>query len=79
MENLTVKIVDFKNALEAIDVQRNIFPEDGLLNILASLDRDLFQKESGISYPDDHVKYYLAYLSGAPIGITGLYYQPKCG
>lgn len=76
MEQLTVKIVDFDNALEAIELQRKIFPEDGLLNILASLDRDLFQKETGIQYPDDHVKYYLAYLSGHPIGITGLYYQP---
>lgn len=76
MKGLTIKIVDFKNALEAIELQRKIFPEDGLLNILASLDRDLFQKETGMYYPDDHVKYYLAYLSGQPIGITGLYYQP---
>lgn len=75
MKGLTIKIVDFKNALEAIELQRKIFPEDGLLNILASLDRTLFEKESGLTYPDDHVKYYLAYLSGVPIGITGLYYQ----
>ncbi len=76
MEQLTVKIVDFHNALEAIETQRKIFPEDGLLNILASLDRELFQKESGILYPDDHIRYYLAYIAEKPIGITGLYYQP---
>ena len=74
---LIYKVVDFSNALEAIDTQRSIFPEDGLLNILCSLDRDLFIRETSLLYPDDHVKYYLAYLDGDPIGITGLYYYPE--
>lgn len=69
------KIVDFQNAKEAIDVQRKIFPsEDGLLNILASLDRKLFIETTGLDYVDDHVKYFLAYMDNKAIGITGLYY-----
>ena len=75
--NLEIKVVDFTNAREAIEVQRTIFPEeDGLVNILASLDRELFEKETGLHYPDDHIKYYLAYSNNKPVGITGLYYQP---
>lgn len=70
---LEVKIVDFTNALEAIDLQRNIFSEDGLMNILNSLDYELFISLTNLPYPNDHVKYYLAYLNGIPIGITGLY------
>lgn len=76
-KNITLKIVDFKNAQEAIEVQRTIFlPEDGLLNVLASLDRDLFIRETGLAYPDDKVKYYLAYKDNEPIGLTGLYEEP---
>ena len=56
-ENLEFKIVDFSNALEAIDVQRSIFDEDGLLNILDSLDHDLFISLTNLPYPDDNVKY----------------------
>ena len=75
-ENLEFKIVDFSNALEAIDVQRSIFDEDGLLNILDSLDHDIFISLTNLPYPDDNVKYYLAYLNNKPIAITGLYYYP---
>lgn len=68
-------LVDRSNYKEAIKIQRDIFPnEDGALNILASLDRELFQKISGLSYPDDHVKYYLAENNHEYVGITGLYY-----
>lgn len=67
--------VDKTNYKEAIETQRSVFPhEDGTLNILASLDRSLFQKITGFSYPDDHVKYYLAEVDYKHIGITGLYY-----
>ena len=72
--HLEFKIVDFSNALVAIDVQRSIFDEDGLLNILCSLDYDLFISLTNLPYPNDHVKYYLAYLNNKPIAITGLYY-----
>lgn len=66
--------VDFNNANLAIEVQKNIFPnEDGILNILASLDRNLFMELTDLSYPDDGVKYYLAYVDGKVVGITGLY------
>lgn len=75
-EDLTFKVVDFKNAKVAIEIQRTIFEEDGMLNILASLDRELFIEKTGINYIDDHVKYYLAYLNNIPVGITGLYYYP---
>lgn len=74
---LEIKVVDFTNAMIAIDVQKRIFDEDGTLNLLASLDRDLFMKEAGIFYPDDGVKYYLAYLDGEVVGITGLYTDPN--
>ncbi|MDE6141192.1 MAG: GNAT family N-acetyltransferase [Bacilli bacterium] len=74
--NLEYKVVDFSNALEAIDVQRDIFEEDGLLNILDSLDYNLFISLTNLSYPDDHVKYYLAYLNNKPIAITGFYHYP---
>lgn len=75
-DNFEVKIVDFTNALEAINIQRSIFLDDGLMNILNSLDYSLFLSITGLPYPDDHVKYYLAYLNGIPMGITGLYYYP---
>lgn len=76
-DNLTFKIVDFTNALEAIEVQRSIFDDDGLLNILDSLDHELFISLTNLPYPDDHVKYYLAYLGSVPIAITGLYEYPN--
>ena len=66
--------VDFSNYKKAIEIQRQIFPnEDGTLNILASLNRDLFIKKTGLFYIDDHVKYYLAIEADSIIGITGLY------
>lgn len=69
-------LVDEKNCLKAIEIQNSIFPkENGAINILASIDRDLFIKVSGIDYPDDHVKYYLAKVNDNYVGITGLYYE----
>ena len=66
--------VDFSNYKIAIEIQHNIFPnEDGTINILASLDRDLFIERTGINYLDDHVKYYLAEKDSKYVGITGLY------
>lgn len=66
--------VDFSNYKTAIEIQHNIFPnEDGTLNILASLDRNLFIEKTGINYIDDHVKYYLAKKDSKYVGITGLY------
>jgi Acetyltransferases len=68
------KIVDFKNVKVAIEVQKSIFlGEDGTINLLASLDRDLFMKKTGVFYINDNVKYYLAYYNENPIGITGIY------
>lgn len=72
-QDLEFKIVDFSNALVAIEVQRNIFNEDGILNILCSLDYELFISLTNLPYPDDHVKYYLVYINSKPIAITGLY------
>lgn len=75
-KNIYFKVVDFSNAKQAIEVQRKIFPtEDGLLNILASLDRNLFIKVTGVDYPDDNVKYYLAYFQNKVVGITGFYFD----
>jgi ribosomal protein S18 acetylase RimI-like enzyme len=72
------KLVDFSNYQIAIRVQKEIFvQEDGTINILASLDRNLFNKVSGIFYHDDGVKYYLVYSCKQLIGITGLYYQKE--
>ncbi len=69
-------LVDKNNYLKAIEIQNSIFPkENGALNILASLDRDLFIRVSGVDYPDDHVKYYLAKENNDYVGITGLYYE----
>lgn len=77
MHNLEFKMVDFNNFPLAITVQKEIFPEeDGSLNILASLDRDLFNNLTSLDYIDDHIKYYLAYNKNAPVGITGFYYYP---
>nr|MBP3258416.1 GNAT family N-acetyltransferase [Bacilli bacterium] len=68
-------LVDKNNYKKAIEIQRMIFPkEDGALNILASLDRDLFIEKTGLDYVDDHVKYYLAKVDDNYIGITGIYY-----
>ena len=68
-------LVDFTNYKKAVEIQNNIFPkEDGTLNILASLDRELFIQRTGIDYEDDNVKYYIVYDNGEEIGITGLYY-----
>lgn len=73
---MNLDIVDFNNYKVAIQIQQEIFPqEDGRLNILASLDRNLFMKLSGLYYPDDNVKYYIASIENTPIGITGLYYE----
>ena len=66
--------IDFSNYKIGIQIQKAIFPnEDGTLNILASLDRDLFIEKTGINYIDDHIKYYLAEKDLKYVGITGLY------
>ncbi len=71
---LEFNIVDFTNVMDAIKVHHEIFPnEDGTLNLLGSLDRELFMKVSGLFYVNDKIKYYLAYLGNEIIGITGLY------
>lgn len=63
------------NYKEAIKIQKEIFPsENGTLNILASLDRETFIKNTKVEYIDDHIKYYLAKDNDNYIGITGLYY-----
>lgn len=68
-------LVDKRNYKEAIKMQNNIFPNaNGALNILASLDRDLFIKWTGLDYVDDHIKYYLARKNNRYVGITGIYY-----
>lgn len=71
---LEFKIVGFSDVESAIKLQKEIFPsEDGTLNLLASIDRDLFMKTTGVYYIDDKVKYYLAYINDELVGITGLY------
>lgn len=71
---MELTIVDFNNYKKAIKIQNEIFPdEDGTLNILASLDRDLFMETTGLFYDDDNVKYYIASINNISIGITGLY------
>ena len=68
-------LVDKSNYNEAIKIQNSIFPkENGALNILASLDRKLFIKITGLKYVDDHVRYFLAKKDNTIVGITGLYY-----
>ena len=68
-------LVDFTNYKKAIEIQNTIFPEeDGTINILASLGRELFIEKTGIDYVDDHVKYFIVYDNNEEIGITGLYY-----
>lgn len=72
--NLKFIVVDFHNVKDAIELQKEIFPnEDGTLNLLASIDRDLFMNITGVYYIDDKVKYYLVYYDGKLVGITGLY------
>ena len=67
-------LVDFTNYKKAIEIQNTVFPnEDGTINILASLDRELFIKKTGIDYGDDNVKYYIVYDNNEEVGITGLY------
>lgn len=75
---MTIELVDFNNYKIAIKIQNEIFPnEDGTLNILASLDRELFMKKTGMFYEDDNVKYYIAYINNEAIGITGIYHYQK--
>lgn len=51
---MTIELVDFNNYKKAIKIQNEIFPnEDGTLNILASLDRELFMKKTGMFYEDE--------------------------
>ena len=45
------------------------------MNILASLDRELFIEKTNLFYPDDKIKYYLAYMEEKIIGMTGLYIE----
>ena len=67
-------LVDFTNYKKAIEIQNTVFPnEDGTINILASLDRELFIKKTGIDYVEDNVKYYIVYDNNEEVGITGLY------
>ena len=67
-------LVDFTNYKKAIEIQNTVFPnEDGTINILASLDREIFIKKTGIDYGDDNVKYYIVYDNNEEVGITGLY------
>lgn len=71
---IKLKLVDFTNYKKAIEIQKTIFPhEDGTLNILASLDRDLFMQKTSLFYEDDHVKYYIAYDNDEAVGISGTY------
>lgn len=68
-------LVDKDNYKDAIEIQKSIFPnEDGTLNILASIDRELFIQVTGLSYVDDHIKYYLAKVDNRYVGITGIYH-----
>ena len=68
-------LVDFSNYKKAIEIQNEIFPdEDGTLNILASLGRDLFIEKTGMNYVDDHIQYYIVYDNNEEVGITGLYH-----
>lgn len=75
---MIIKPVDFNNYKVAIKIQNEIFPhENGTLNILASLDRNLFIKETGILYDNDSVRYYIAYINNEQIGITGIYHYQE--
>lgn len=75
-EYMKLELITFKNYKEAIKIQNTIFPhENGTLNILASLDRDLFTEKTNLFYPDDKVKYYLAYIEEKIIGMTGMYIE----
>ena len=72
---MRLELVDYTNYKKAIEIQNEIFPEeDGTINILASLDRDLFMRKTGLFYEDDHIKYYIAYDGDEVVGITGIYY-----
>ena len=71
---MRLELIDFNNYKTGISVQKEIFPtEDGTLNILTSLDKNLFIKTTGILYVDYDPKYYLVYNNDEIIGITGLY------
>lgn len=75
---MVIKLVDFNNYEEAIKIQNEIFPyEDGTINILASLDRELFMEKTKIFYEDDNVKYYIAYINNEAVGITGIYHYQE--
>ena len=75
---IRLEIVSFNNFKDAIKLQKKIFPnEDGTLNILASLDRDLFMNITEMYYEDDNIKYYIAYINEKQIGITGIYRYQK--
>lgn len=70
--------VDFRNYRDAIKIQNTIFPrEDGTINILAALDKELFIKTSGINYGNDYARYYIGYENGKQIGITGIYHYQE--
>ena len=72
---MRLELVDYTNYKEAIEIQKEVFPEeDGTMNILASLDRDVFMRKTGLFYDDDHVKYYVAYDDDDAVGITGIYH-----
>ncbi len=66
--------VDKANCIQAIRIQNAVFPhENGAVNILASMDRDLFTERTGVVYPDHRIRYWLAEEDHAYVGITGLY------
>lgn len=75
---MVLKKVDFSNYKIAIKIQKEIFPnEDGTLNILASLDRNIFFNFTGMHCPDYDKNYYLAYNEKEIVGITALYCEKK--
>ena len=71
------KRVDFSNYLDAIRLQKSIFPlEDGSYNILESIDINLFKKIAKIDNEFEFLEYYLMYVNDEVVGISGLYQIP---
>jgi GNAT superfamily N-acetyltransferase len=73
-ENLTYHPVSLRNAGEAIEAQKDIFPdEDGTLHILAACDNNMFNLVSGIDLAIGKGDFYLAAAGNDIVGLTGLY------
>lgn len=71
------KKVDNSNYLDAVKLQRTLFPEeDGTFNILQSVDYKLFKKITNIDYTLAYLEYYLMYVDEHLVGISGLYQIP---